>query len=305
MHQHAHAHEHKQHHSASQRIGWAFCLNFGFTVLEFVGGWLTNSTAIMADAVHDLGDSLALGSAWLLEHVARRRPDEVFTYGYRRLSLFGAFINAVVLVVGSLFVLAQSLPRLLAPEMPQVEGMLGLAILGIVVNGIAVLKLREGNTLNERVLNWHLLEDLLGWVAVLLVSVLLLFVDWPILDPLLAVVFTGFILLNVWRNLKSTLRLFFQAAPEERLTAQIHEQLAGLPAVAGIHHEHCWSLDGEQHVYTSHLVLREALDAVAQRALKQDIARLLEPFALAHTTIELELPEEGCRDGVGSAGAAA
>ncbi len=294
-HQHRHDQTHEQ--GASNRIGWAFCLNAAFTIIEFVGGWLTNSTAIMADAVHDLGDSLALGTAWLLERVSRRRADEAFTYGYRRLSLFGAFINAVVLVVGSVLVLAQSLPRLLAPEMPQVQGMLALAVLGIVVNGAAVLKLRQGSTLNEKVLNWHLLEDVLGWVAVLLVSLLLLVVEWPVLDPLLAIVFTLFILFNVWRSLKETLRLFFQAVPDDLLTRRIHAQLMELEPVAGIHHEHCWSLDGEHHVYTAHLVLKQFLGVEAQQALKREIAQRLQPFGLTHTTIELELPEETCRDG--------
>jgi cobalt-zinc-cadmium efflux system protein len=299
MHAHSHDHDDTQDRGASRRIGWAFWLNASFMGIEFIGGWLTNSTAIMADAVHDLGDSLSLGSAWLLERVSRKRPDAAYTYGYRRLSLFGAFLNAVVLVVGSAFVLVQSLPRLLAPQMPQAEGMLGLAVLGIVVNGIAVLKLRKGATLNEKVLNWHLLEDVLGWVAVLLVSLVLLVVDWPVLDPLLAIVFTLFILTNIWRSLKETLRLFFQAVPTELLTHKIHLQLLELEPVAAIHHEHLWSLDGEQHVYTAHLVLKRALTFDEQRTLKDAIAERLQPFALTHTTIELELPEEVCRDGEG------
>lgn len=299
MHNHPHNHDDTQDHGASRRIGWAFWLNASFMVIEFIGGWLTNSTAIMADAVHDLGDSLSLGSAWLLERVSRKRADAAYTYGYRRLSLFGAFLNAVVLVVGSVFVLIQSLPRLLAPEMPQVQGMLGLAVLGIAVNGFAVWKLRRGATLNEKVLNWHLLEDVLGWVAVLLVSLLLLVVDWPVLDPLLAVVFTLFILANVWRSLRETLRLFFQAVPAELLAHKIHLRLLELEPVAAVHHEHCWSLDGEHHVYTAHLVLKRSLDFAEQRTFKLAIAERLKPFALTHTTIELELPEEVCRDGQG------
>lgn len=291
------SHSHHQHaHTASNRIGWAFCLNAGFMLVEFIGGWLTGSTAIMADAVHDLGDSLALGTAWLLERVSRKGADEVFTYGYRRLSLFAAFINAVVLVAGSGFVLTQALPRLLTPTMPQVEGMLALAVLGIVVNGLAVLKLRQGSTLNEKVLNWHLLEDVLGWVAVLLVSLALLVVEWPVLDPLLAIVFTLFILISVWRSLKETLRLFFQAVPDSTLVQRIHAELQQLQPVAAIHHEHCWSLDGEHHVYTAHLVLRDGLSLAEQLQLKQRIAERLAPFGLTHTTIELEFPEEACRD---------
>ena len=287
-------HDHK--HDYNNRIGWAFFLNAGFTVIEFIGGLLTNSTAIMADAVHDLGDSLSMGSAWLLDRLSRKDPDEQFTYGYRRLSLFGALINSIILVLGSTWVLYESIPRLFNPEMPVAEGMLGLAILGITVNGFAAWKLSGGHSLNEKVLNWHLLEDVLGWAAVLIVSIVLMFVEWPILDPLLAVIFTTFILFNIYRHLKETLRIFFQAVPESLLTGKINRELMKIEAIANIHHEHCWSLDGEHHVYTAHLLLHELLDATQQRALKVLIAEKLAPFSLTHTTIELELPDESCRD---------
>jgi len=198
MHQHDHSH-HKD--ESASRIAMAFFLNVGFTIIEFIGGWLTNSTAIMADAVHDLGDSLSIGSAWFLNRLGRKSADTEFTYGYRRLSLFGALINGLVLIAGSLWVLGEAIPRLANPVMPVTEGMLALAILGVTVNGIAAYRLSKGNTLNEKVLNWHLLEDVLGWVAVLIISIVLQFADWPILDPLLSVGFTLFILFNVCRNL--------------------------------------------------------------------------------------------------------
>lgn len=289
-------HNHSHNHSSSERITWAFFLNAAFTVVEIIGGLATNSTAILADAVHDLGDTLAIGTAWVLERMAGREADSRYTYGYRRLSLFGALFNAVVLVTGSVLVLYTAVPRLLEPTMPHPEGMLGLALLGIAVNGAAVWKLRGGQTQNEKVLNWHLLEDVLGWVAVLVVSVLLLFFDWPILDPLLAIGFTLFILVNVLRLLRQTLHLFFQGAPGEGLQAQLRESLLQLPEVAGVHHDHVWSLDGEHHVYTAHLQLAESLPAAAQVDLKGRIAVRLQPFGLTHTTIELELPEEACRD---------
>ena len=145
----AHHHDHS-HDIASERIGWAFFLNLGFTIIEFIGGWLTNSTAIMADAVHDLGDSLSIGSAWLLNKFSNKGANQHFTYGYRRLSLFGAFINSVVLVIGSVWVLVLSVPRLFDPVMPVTEGMLALAVLGIAVNGYAAIKLSSGKSLNEK-----------------------------------------------------------------------------------------------------------------------------------------------------------
>ncbi|HEY9050199.1 MAG TPA: cation diffusion facilitator family transporter, partial [Gammaproteobacteria bacterium] len=197
-------HNHHQHDASSGRIGAAFFLNFSFTIIEFIGGILTNSTAIMADAVHDLGDTLSIGLAWLLSKISRKHPDDAFTYGYHRFSLLGALVNGVVLIAGSIWVLSQSLPRLINPEMPHVQGMFWLAILGVCVNGIAAWKLSKGKTLNERILNWHLLEDVLGWTAVLIVSILLIFLDWPILDPILSIAFTLFILVNVLKNTYQT-----------------------------------------------------------------------------------------------------
>ena len=302
-HNHKHSHNHKpshihgHHHSVSGRIGVAFFLNFFFTIIEFIGGWLTNSTAIMADAVHDLGDTLSIGMGWVLSKLSDKGADKHFSYGYKRLSLLGALINGVVLVAGSVWVLIEAVPRLLNPEMPHAEGMFGLAIMGVVVNGYAAYKLSDGKTLNERVLNWHLIEDVLGWVAVLIVSIVLMFVDWPILDPLLSIAFTLFILFNVARTLKATLKLFLQATPDQALREQIYKQLLSVEQVADVHHLHLWSLDGEHHVLTVHLVLNQCLDNEVQQSIKADLAEGLKSYELAHTTIEFEQPEEPCRDG--------
>ncbi len=293
---HSHGHHHSHSHAVSGRIGIAFFLNLFFTIIEFVGGWLTNSTAIMADAVHDLGDTLSIGLGWVLGKMSDKGADKLFSYGYRRLSLLGALINGAVLVAGSLWVLTEAIPRLAAPEMPHAEGMLGLAILGVVVNGYAAYKLSDGKTLNERVLNWHLLEDVLGWVAVLIVSVVLMYVDWPILDPLLSIAFTLFILINVMRSLKATIKLFLQATPDQALREQIYQQLLSVEQVATVHHLHLWSLDGEHHVLTAHLVLNQCVDNAVQQQVKLEIAEGLRSYQLAHTTIEFEQPTERCRD---------
>jgi cobalt-zinc-cadmium efflux system protein len=278
------------------RIGVAFFLNVTFTIIEFIGGWLTNSTAIMADAVHDLGDSLAIGLAWLLNRYSDKGSTQTLSYGYRRLSLFGATLNSFILIAGAIWILSEAIPKLFAPEMPMAEGMLGLALLGIAVNGYAAFKLSSGKTLNEKVLSWHLIEDTLGWVAVLVVSIVLMFVDWPILDPLLSIAFTLFILVNVFRNLSAALKLFLQAVPDKQVETKIRERLAGLNQVASVHDLHFWSLDGEHHVLTVHLVLNRALLEDEHIALKQRIASELQDFHLEHTTIEFELPDEICRD---------
>ena len=292
---HHHNHDHSKD-MPSNRLGWAFLLNFVFTIIEFIGGFLTNSTAILADAVHDLGDSLSLGLAWVLNKLGKKQANQHFTYGYKRLNLAGAFINAVVLIAGSAWVLVEAIPRLWNPQMPIADGMIALAVVGITVNGFAAYKLSEGKTLNERVINWHLLEDVLGWVAVLIVGIVLLFVDWPILDPILSIGFTLFILVNVLRNLWATLKLFIQATPDKKTYRQVADALLELPHVADLHHLHFWSLDGEEHVLTVHLVLTENLDIEARSNLKQRIDDVLAPYALSHTTVELEDPDEACRD---------
>ncbi|WP_414829979.1 cation diffusion facilitator family transporter [Alteromonas sp. H39] len=285
-----HSHSH-----SSEKIGWAFFLNFGFTIIEFIGGWLTNSTAIMADAVHDLGDTLSIGSAWLLNKLGTKSATKEFTYGYRRLSLLGALINGIVLIVGSAWILYEAVPRLSNPEMPETEGMIALAILGVLVNGFAAFKLQGGKSLNEKVLNWHLLEDVLGWVAVLIVAIVMQFKDWPVLDPVLSIGFTLFILFNVIRNLVSTVKLFFQASPDNSLLQNVTDKLLELDAVSDLHHLHIWSLDGEHHVATVHVVSQFESKA-EYLELKESVSNALQGFELSHTTIEIELTSEECRD---------
>ena len=289
---------HHHHDVSSDRIAVVFFLNFSFTIIEFVGGILTNSTAIMADAVHDLGDTLSIGLSWLLSKLSSKHANDSYTYGYYRFSLLGALINGIVLISGSIWVLSEALPKLLNPEMPVVEGMLWLAILGVSVNGYAAWKISRGKTLNERVLNWHLMEDVLGWLSVLIVSILLMFFNWPILDPLLSIVFTLFILINVLRNTRKTIRIFLQSTPDEKLVSELRQQLESIEYVKAVHYLHLWSLDGERNVLTAHLEINRALSTAEQMQLKQVIAERLSDFALAHTTIEFEFPEEVCRDGV-------
>lgn len=291
---HDHQHDHKG--SSSNRIGWAFFLNVSFTIIEFVGGWLTNSTAIMADAVHDLGDSLSIGLAWLLNKLGSKQPNGLYTYGYQRFSLLGALINGLVLVAGSLWVLSAAIPRLIEPQQPHAVGMFWLAILGVAVNGYAAFKLSRGKTLNERVLNWHLMEDVLGWVAVLIVAVTLMFVDWPILDPLLSIAFTLFILVNVVRNLKEAISLLMQGTPSSSLHARVVEIFLGIEHIEEAHKVHLWSLDGENHVLSAHLRLDAALNPTEQLDVKMEIERALDAFNFLHTTIEFEFPDEFCRD---------
>lgn len=180
--------------------------------------------------------------------------------------------------------------------MPVTEGMLVLAIFGVAVNGFAAYRLSKGTTLNEKVLNWHLLEDVLGWLAVLVVAIVLQIADWPILDPLLSVGFTLFILFNVMRNLVATGKLFLQSTPDRKLHDEIRNTLLDIEGISDLHHLHLWSLDGAHHVLTAHIVTHGGFEARQYSALKTTVANALKQFELAHTTIEIELQEEFCRD---------
>lgn len=293
-----HAHHHHHHHSTahSHGIAWAFYLNLSFTAVEFIGGYWFNSAAIMADAVHDLGDSFAIGLAWLFQTLSLKGVSKNYSYGYRRFSLLGALINSGILLLGAVWIISETLPRLFAPEMPNAQGMVVLAILGCLVNGYAVYKLSKGTSLNEKALNLHLLEDLLGWVAILIVAIILNFKEWPILDPLLSLMFIVMIVYGAFRVLRSTGQVFLQAVPSQAVHASIKHRLEQLDAVEEVHHLHYWSLDGERHVLTAHVLLKQPLSPDSQKQLKQSIAEQLAEYEIAHTTIEFEWPGEECRD---------
>lgn len=283
------------HHHSVKNIKTAFFLNFGFTIIEIIGGLLTNSMAILSDALHDLGDSLSLGISWYLQKKSNNKgSNQTFSFGYRRFSLLGALINSVILIAGSLFILTQAVPRLLDPEPVEAGGMLLLAILGIAVNGAAVFKLRQGKSMNEKVVTWHLLEDVLGWVAVFIVSIVLMFKDIPILDPILSIMITVYVLYNVIKNLKKTLMIFLEAVPEGVDFEEVKQKIESLPGIVSTHHTHIWSLDGEQHALSTHIVVEESLDKREIINIKRQIQDLVDELNLEHLTIQVDYHDEPC-----------
>lgn len=289
-HQHGHHHQHD-----TKNISTAFFLNLAFTIIEIIGGLMTNSVAIMSDALHDLGDSLSLGLAWYFQKVAKKGRDKTFSYGYKRFSVLGAMINAIVLVVGSVFILQETIPRLWQPETPNVQGMFWLAILGIVVNGAAVLKLQKGTSLNEKVISLHLLEDVLGWAAVLVGSVLMYFFDLPIIDPLLSIGIAIFILLNVYRSLKTALNIVLQAVPTDiDIKKMKTDFIQKYPKIQSIHDLHTWTMDGEYNILTMHVVLKDNQTISDLSQLKKDLRHDLEHCDIQHATIEFETVGEDC-----------
>lgn len=289
-----HEHSHSHHHSG-KNLKLAFFLNLAFTVLEFIGGFYVNSIAIISDAVHDLGDSLSLGTSWYLDNKSKQEANTRYSYGYRRFSLLGALINSVVLIGGSVYVVYEAVGRILEPEHSDAQGMVIFAIIGVLVNGFAAYKLSSGKTLNEKVVSWHLMEDVLGWVAVLIVAVILYFKDIHYLDPALSLLITLYILYNVFKRLKETLFIFLQGVPENLDIEEIKGKILDLEKVKSLHHTHIWSLEGENHVFSTHVVLEYINDFSEVIEVKKRIKECLDGYNFEHYTIETELDEETCK----------
>lgn len=296
----AHHHHHHQHVApgepgSARNIVVAFWLNTFFALLEIAGGLYTNSMAILSDAVHDLGDSLSLGFAYYFQKKSQKKRDQDYTYGYRRFSLLGAFINSLILIVGSVFIIRESVVRLFAPEQPDTHGMILLSVFGIVVNGYAMLRLRKGGSINEKVVALHFVEDVLGWIAVLIGSVVMTFADVPILDPILSILIAGYILYNVFVNLRSTLRIVLQGKPESVDEGRVRERILAINGVIDLHDLHFWTLDGVYNVMTLHVVV-DADQSVEQRErIKRAVKHELKHLDIQHTTVEIESEGEHCK----------
>jgi len=282
-----------QHHSI-KNIKIAFFLNLGFTIFEIIGGLYVNSIAIISDAVHDLGDSLSLGTAWYLQKKSQKKATNSFTFGYRRLSLLGALINCIVLILGSIYVIYEAIGRLIEPEHSNAEGMIIFALIGIAVNGYAAWKMSTGNSLNEKVISWHLIEDVFGWIGILIVAIVLTFKDIHYLDPLLSLAITAYILWNVIKRLIETMKVFLQVTPHNIDKNKIEQELLKIEQISSIHHTHIWSLDGEHNVFTTHIKLKEINHITTILEVKQQIKSILKVYAFEHCTIETELNNETC-----------
>ncbi len=291
------SHDHSHHnHSTSdvKNIKAAFLLNLFFTLVEIVGGFMTNSVAILSDAIHDLGDCLSLGLAWYFQKVAKKGSDTSYSYGYKRFSLLGAIINSIVLVSGSILILTFAIPRIIHPVAANAGGMFLLAILGVVVNGAAVLRLKKGSSINEKVVTLHLLEDVLGWLAILVGSMVMHFVNVPVLDPIMSVGIACFVLYNVFKNMRQSLRIILQGIPVEFDITAISEHLQQFEGVENIHDLHVWSIDGVYNILTVHVVLNNKLEMTKMAELKGLIRDSLKEKGIQHATIEFETENEQC-----------
>lgn len=288
------AHHHHDIPESTKSLRLAFFLNVGFTLIELVGGIWTNSVAIMSDAVHDLGDSISLGLAWYFDRLSKRGPTAVDTYGYRRYSLIGGLLTGLLLCIGLGFVLWTAVGRLANPEPVNEPGMMLIAVIGIVVNGAAALRVRKGTSLTERLVSWHLLEDTLGWVAVLLGAVAMNFWNVPLIDPALSIAISLFVLWNVGKNLRPVFNVFIQKAPANFDATDFERQMLRHPKISSVHHTHIWSIDGQAHVLTTHLVMDADTHRDEILAAKRHVLAVLGDGLFEHVTVDVELEGEPC-----------
>jgi cobalt-zinc-cadmium efflux system protein len=248
----------------------------------------------MSDALHDFGDSLSLGLAHYFEKKSTKLRDEDFSYGYKRFSLIGAFINSIVLIIGSVFIVQEAISRLITPQPANAKGMLILAVIGVAVNLIAMLRLSRGTSVNERVVSLHFLEDVLGWVAVLVGSIIMMFYNVPILDPILSLLIAVFILFNVYRNLKQAFPIMLQGIPDNVDVEEIKKRILSIPGIINVHDLHAWTMDGRYNVMTIHIVLEQATSMEQTDRLKQEVRHQLEHLNVQHLTVETELQNNPC-----------
>ena len=267
----------------------AFLLNLSFSVFEFAGGIFTGSIAILSDALHDIGDAATIGLSYFLEGKSNRQPDESHTYGYVRYSVLGGFITTVILLVGSVTVIFGAVKRLMKPAEINYDGMIIFAVVGVVVNFLAAYFTREGDSINQKAVNLHMLEDVLGWVVVLVGAVVMRFTDFHIIDSLMSMGVAVFILINAVRNLRQVADIFLEKTPEGMSVTEIKEHLLEIDGIDDIHHIHIRSLDGYRHYATMHIVADGDLHLI-----KDKVRAELQEYGIVHSTLETESTGEEC-----------
>lgn len=267
----------------------AFILNLCFSIFEFLGGIFTGSVAIMSDAVHDIGDAASIGFSYFLEKKSRRQPDKSYTYGYARYSVLGGVITTFILLFGSAAVIVNAIGRIINPSPINYNGMILFGIVGVVVNFLAAHFTHGGESVNQRAVNLHMLEDVLGWAVVLIGAIVMRFTDWALLDPIMSIGVAIFILINAIKNLKTVLDIFLEKTPDNISVDEIKKHICEIEGVIDAHHIHLRTLDGQNIYATMHIVTDGEPHTV-----KHLIREKLTEHGITHSTLELERSDEHC-----------
>ena len=274
---------------SDRKILIAFFLNLFFSVFEFLGGIFTNSVSIISDAIHDLGDALSIGISYFLERKSTKKPNNKYTYGYIRYSVLGSVITTFILLSGSILVIYNSILRLFNPVEINYNGMIILAIVGCLINLLAAYFTKEGDSLNQKSVNLHMLEDVLGWIVVLIGAIIMRFTDIKLIDPILSIGVAIFIFINAFKNLKQIVDLFLEKTPNNIEIDDIKKHLLGIKGVIDVHHIHVRSIDGFNNYATMHVVVDGDY-----KKIKHKVKEELEEHGIGHTTIEFEEKNEEC-----------
>ena len=277
---------------SEKNILTAFILNVAFSIFELIGGIFTNSISIISDAVHDFGDALSIGISLILEKISKKKPDEKYTYGYARYSVLGALITTIVLTIGSIFVILGGINRILNPKPINYDGMIIFAIFGVVINFLAAYFTREGNSINQKAVNLHMIEDVLGWVVVLIGAILMKFTNISLVDSIMSISIAIFILINAFKNLKDILDLFLEKTPKDISVEKIKKHLLDIKEIEDVHHIHIWSMDGFSNYLTMHIVTENK----NIKELKNKIRKEMSELGISHTTIEMENKNDNCEE---------
>jgi cobalt-zinc-cadmium efflux system protein len=272
-----------------KNIFFAFILNLAFSVFEFIGGVFTGSVAIISDAIHDIGDATSIGVAFFLEKKSKKQPDKKYTYGYARYSVIGSVLTTLILLFGSAMIIYNAVLRIISPTEINYNGMIIFAIVGVCVNLGAALLTRDGDSLNQKAVNLHMLEDVLGWVVVLVGAIVMRFTDFYIIDPLMSIGVAIFILINALKNLKEILDLFLEKTPRDISIDEIAEHICEVEGVLSVHHIHVWSMDGHNNYATMHVVVKGDTHTI-----KHNIRGELKEHGIGHATLEIETEGEHC-----------
>ncbi|MBR5321014.1 MAG: cation transporter [Clostridia bacterium] len=269
----------------------AFILNLSFSIFEIIGGFFTGSVAIISDAIHDLGDATSIGISYFLEKKSKKQPDNTYTYGYVRFSVMGSVITTLILLFGSVMVIYNAVLRIINPVEINYNGMIIFAVVGALVNFLAAYFTKDGDSLNQKAVNLHMLEDVLGWIVVLVGAIIMRFTDIRVIDPLMSMGVAVFILINAIKNLKEVLDLFLEKIPDNISIEEIKHHIKEIDGVIDVHHIHIWSIDGFHNYATMHIVANEN-----SHTIKDKIREELKEHGIGHATLEIESPDDHCHE---------
>lgn len=266
----------------------AFILNLLFSIIEILGGIFTNSISIIGDAIHDFTDALSIGISYFLEKKSEKKPNDIYTYGYKRYSILGALITTIILLVGSILIIYHSLERIFNPVTINHNGMILIAIVGVIINSLAVYFTKEGDSLNQKAVNLHMLEDVFGWVIVLIGGIIIKFTRITIIDSILSIIVSIFIFIHAISNMKEVLDLFLLKKPSNINIDELKKHLLKIDGIKDIHHLHIWSLDGINNFATLHIV--------TNKNIKKEIRSEMKEHGINNVTIEIEDLDEECNE---------